>query len=308
MWWCWRGGPSPEAQVSRWSAAQVEKAFVALGKAVEVWELEGDWMARLAEKRPDFVWIGLHGSPGEDGRVQAVLDLLGLPYQGSGVLASAVALDKALAKTVMAAAGVQVPHGACFAKATQAKAFVEEVSQNIGFPCVVKPVDAGSSLGVSVVRKVEDLVAALEAAWAVDKGERALVEAFIAGRELTVGVLGTGAEAVVLGVIEIAGVQADYDFDTKYGQGREVHTHIEPADPVAVRCGALALAAHRALGCAGYSRADLRFDPATDTLALLEVNTLPGFTAASLFPDMAEKRGMDYPTLVRRLTDMGLKS
>lgn len=299
------GGPSPEAAVSRSSSAGVKAAFDTLGISADVWELDGDWIGRLAAVPKDgvFVFIGLHGAPGEDGSVQGVLDLLGLPYQGSGVTGSAVAMDKILARTVMAAAGVPVAaalHGGALRDPAAVAAFLEAHGK-----VVVKPACAGSSVGVTVVDRISQWGAAMDKAAAHGP---VLVEAFVPGMELTATVLRGAGEMRVLPVIEITTPDNRfYDYSSKYDVGGSAHViPARIAAPVLERITAAALRAVEAVGVCGACRVDFRYDPVADGLAALEVNTLPGMTSTSLVPDAAKAAGMDYPALVRWMMEDGL--
>lgn len=250
-------------------------------------------LPRLKRVKGGLAFLVLHGPGGEDGRLQGLLDLAGIPYTGSGVLASAVAMDKALAKTVLRAAGLPVPGGLALTRGAKVPA--------IKLPAVVKPVAQGSSLGMSLVRTRAQLLQGLQGAWRWDRV--ALVEPFLAGRELTVGVLGAQA----LPVVEIVPQHAFYDFHSKYAAGGSRHLCPAPIPAAtARRAQALALAAHRALGCRAYSRADFILSP-SGKLSLLEVNTLPGMTSVSLLPDAAKATGLSYGALLEAMIAASLK-
>ncbi len=299
------GGPSPEAAVSRSSSAGVKAAFDTLGISADVWELDGDWIGRLAAVPRDgvFVFIGLHGAPGEDGSVQGVLDLLGLPYQGSGVSGSAVAMDKVLSRVVMAAAGVPVAaalHDEALKDPAAVAAFMDEHGK-----VVVKPVCAGSSVGVTIVDRISQWGAAMDKA---AKHGPVLVEAFVPGVELTAAVLRGVDDVRVLPVIEITTPDDRfYDYASKYDVGGSAHVIPArvPAEVLA-RVETAALRAAEAVGARGVCRVDFRYDATADVLVAWEVNTLPGMTPTSLVPDAAKAVGMDYPALVRWMMEDGL--
>ena len=281
------GGMSSESVVSRRSGAQVIAALEKAGfevTPVEVTEDLGTLLKALTP-RPDVVFNALHGPFGEDGTIQGVLDYIGIPYTHSGMRASALAMDKAAAKTVFAAAGLPVaPHRIID---------IAELADHdpLPPPYVVKPVNEGSSVGVSIVKAGDNNRAEIVANWHYGP---AMVEQYIPGRELTVGVL----EDHALAVTEILPTEKFYDYHAKYAAGGS--RHVVPAEiPEAVAKHAMdiALAAHRALGCRGASRADLRYDDDTGRLVLLEVNTQPGLTPTSLLPEQAAYTGMDFPTL-----------
>jgi D-alanine-D-alanine ligase len=281
------GGISAEREVSLRSGAQVIAALKTAGfdvVPVEVTEDLGALIAALTPA-PDAVFNALHGRFGEDGTIQGVLDYLGIPYTHSGVRASALAIDKAAAKAVFAHAGLPVaPHRIID---------IAELSDHdpLPPPYVVKPVNEGSSVGVSIVRPGSNRNDQIVREWRFGP---AMVEQFIPGRELTVCVL----EDRALFVTEIVTNEEFYDYHAKYAAGGS--HHVIPAklpEEVTRRALDISLAAHRALGCRGASRADLRYDEETDRLVLLEVNTQPGMTPTSLLPEQAAQAGMDFPAL-----------
>ncbi|TVR98744.1 MAG: D-alanine--D-alanine ligase [Rhodospirillales bacterium] len=275
------GGWSAEREVSLVSGEACCRALAEAGHMVTPIRLERDPAALLAalEPRPDVVFNALHGRWGEDGCVQGLLEILGIPYTHSGVMASALAMDKPMAKRLFADAGIPVaPHVILDAGEVAA-------GDPMPRPFVVKPLNEGSSVGVAIVRDGDPLPPHHPAA--------VMVERFIPGRELTVAVMGDRP----LGVTEITTARGFYDYDAKYAPGGSVH--VVPAEvPPAVYAEAmrLALAAHRTLGCRGVSRADMRFDG--DTLFMLEVNTQPGMTPTSLVPEQAAHAGIAFPDLV----------
>jgi D-alanine-D-alanine ligase len=288
------GGPSAERQVSLTSGAACAKAIRELGhEVVEIDPVLGQEglieLVRALTPKPDLVFNALHGRWGEDGCVQGLLDLLGVPYTHSGLLASALAMDKQMAKTVFAAAGLRVPEGIVVSRAELAAA------EPMPRPYVAKPLNEGSSVGVTIVAEGDNRRPADIAA--MELGERILVEPFIAGHELTVAVLGDRA----LAVTELRPRQGFYDYEAKYTEGKTEHLVPAPVPP-AVYTAALETAqtAHAALGCRGVSRADFRWDPEQDEegLYLLEVNTQPGMTPLSLVPEQAQHLGMSFTELV----------
>jgi D-alanine-D-alanine ligase len=282
------GGWSAEREVSLSSGRDCVDAL--REKGYDVVEIDPPHdparFAALLTPRPDVVFNALHGRGGEDGHIQAVLNLMGIPYTHSGLLASAVAMDKPMAKAVFAAAGLPIVEGRV---ATREEILAETV---MAAPYVVKPANEGSSVGVTIVREGQNHAIAAD----MLKDEM-LVERFIPGRELTVAVMGDKA----LGVIEIVSRGTWYDYEAKYAEGGS--THICPAElPRAIYAEAerIAVAAHKALGCRGVSRADFRYDDtgaAPGKLYLLEVNTQPGMTPTSLVPDAARAAGISYADL-----------
>jgi D-alanine-D-alanine ligase len=231
------------------------------------------------------VCVALHGGLGENGTVQALLEVVGVPYTGSGPLAASIAMAKDMAKHVLRDCGVRVPRW------VMTPADARTVAAEVGFPCIVKPVSEGSSVGLSLVREPAALAAAIAAAAVWD--DRVMIEAYVDGPELTVGVLGDRA----LPVGEIRPKHELFDYECKYTPGMAEEIFPAPIDPaLAARAQAAALAAHRALRLGGYSRIDFRVDTAGDIFCL-EANTLPGMTANSLIPKAARAAGIAFPDL-----------
>ena len=290
------GGLSPEREVSLVSGGAVADALDRLGAKVTRVDAGRDLAEVLSRAKPDVAFNALHGVWGEDGCVQGILETLQIPYTHSGVLASALAMDKAKAKSVLAAAGVDVPGGGLFDRREVASRHVIEP------PYVVKPNSEGSSVGVFLVYEganspPQDVIAE---SWKF--GERVMVEPFIAGKELTTAVLGDRA----LGVTEITAtaVGAFYDYEAKYGEGGSRHVIPAPVPShITEACMRLALKAHHALGCRGLTRSDFRYDDVKDVLVLLEVNTQPGMTPTSLAPEQAAYTGMGFDDLVRWIVE-----
>ena len=287
------GGWSSERQVSLWSGTACADALEQAGYRVTRVDMDRDIATTLAALRPDVVFNALHGPFGEDGCIQGILEILGIPYTHSGVLASALAMDKVRTKAVIKAAGVPVAEHKVAHRLEAAKAHVMKP------PYVVKPVREGSSCGVLIVGEdaehpPQEL---FSDEWAY--GDTVMVERYVAGRELTCAVMGD----VALGVIDIVPVgYGFYDFDSKYRSGGS--KHILPAEispNIYQSIQKLTLTAHQALGCRGVSRADFRYDDrlhGTGELICLEVNTQPGMTATSLVPDMAAHAGHSFEDLV----------
>ncbi len=285
------GGISAEREVSLASGRQVIAALGAAGFAVTPVEVGGDLGAVIAAltPAPDVVFNALHGRFGEDGAIQGVLEWLGIPYTHSGVLASALAMDKEAARRVFAAANLPIAAGRVVSRADLA------AGDPLPAPYVVKPLAEGSSVGVTIITQGDNRRAEIAANWRF--GPRALVEEFIPGREITVGVLGERA----LTVTEILPAAGFYDYQAKYAAGGSRHVLPAAIHPAAFEAAlATALAAHRAIGCRGASRADFRYDDTAGEpgrLVLLQVNTQPGLTATSLLPEQAACMGMDFPAL-----------
>jgi D-alanine-D-alanine ligase len=292
------GGWSSERAVSLVSGAGVADALESLGHRVTRIDMGRDVALRIAEAAPDLVFNALHGTPGEDGTVQGMLDLMGIPYTHSGLTTSVIAIDKQLTKHELVPAGIPMPEGVIVASATLYE------RDPLPRPYVLKPVNEGSSVGVAIVTEGGNYGApiARDAKGPWQEFETLLAEPFIPGRELTVAVLGDEA----LAVTELKPKSGFYDYDAKYTDG--LTDHVCPAeipDDVAQRALALALAAHRKLGCRGTSRSDFRWDESRglDGLFLLEVNTQPGMTPLSLVPEQGRYKGMSYAQLVQRIVE-----
>lgn len=284
------GGVSPERPVSLVSGRECANAVVRLGHdLVEIDPQQPDWIAQLQAAKPDVVLNALHGVWGEDGRVQGVLDWLGFPYTHSGVAASALAMDKAKTKAVLAGTNVPLARHLLLNRVEAAKFHA------MAPPYVVKPNAQGSSVGVFIVHEGANRppVQLLDTEWSF--GEEVMIEEFIPGRELTVAILGDRP----LGVTEILPSVDFYDFQAKYASGGSRHEFPAklPAEVSEAACVA-ALTAHQALGCRGVSRSDFRFDPERGRLVFLEVNTQPGMTPTSLAPEQALHNGMSFEALV----------
>ncbi len=295
------GGPSAEADVSRRSGRAVADALRLQFSNVILAELDADIATTLAHARADVVFPALHGSYGEDGRFQGFLDVLGIPYVGSGVAASACAMDKPRAKALFRAAGLAVAPDLVVPHASGAASGARAVLAALGADVVIKPAAQGSALGVAFARTPEALEPALADSFVY--GEAVLVERRVAGREVTVGVL-EDAGVQALPPIEIrTPPDAWYDYDHRYTKG--LSEHVVPAEiPAAqlTRVQAMAVAAHVALGCRDLSRADFIVPDAGEPV-LLEVNTLPGMTETSLYPDAARAAGWSFPALVAHLVE-----
>ncbi len=292
------GGWSAERPVSLMSGAGVADALEANGHRVTRIDMGRDVAARLAEAKPDLVFNALHGSPGEDGTVQGMLDLMGLRYTHSGLSTSVIAIDKVLTKQALVPHGVPMPGGRIVKSADLFE------RDPLPRPYVLKPVNEGSSVGVAIVTDEGNygnpIAQGSAGPWA--EFDELLAEPYIRGRELTTAVLGNRA----LGVTELKPRNGWYDFDAKYTDG--LTEHVCPAqipDEIADACKSLALEAHRLLGCKGASRSDFRWDDerGVDGLFLLEVNTQPGMTPLSLVPEQARHLGMSYPELVQAIVD-----
>lgn len=300
------GGKSSEREVSLKSGEQV---FQALDKdRYEILRYDPrDDLPRLAEdaRKIDVALVILHGRMGEDGTVQGFLDLLGIPYQGSGVLGSAIAMNKILSKQLYIQAGLNVAPYGILDRRDRESGFPRV--RELGFPVVVKPEHEGSSIGLSIVSREEDLPKALETAWEFDV--RCLVEKCIRGIEVTGGVLGN-EELQALPLVEIIPGEghAFFDYQAKYipGASREIYpARISPE--LTSRAQDFAKRAHRALHCRGYSRTDMIISEETNEIFVLETNTIPGMTRTSLLPQAAAAAGISFSNLLDRLIDLALE-
>jgi D-alanine-D-alanine ligase len=288
------GGLSSEREVSLVSGRECADALERLGARVSRIDAGRDLAQVLTRLKPDICYNALHGAWGEDGCVQGVLETLAIPYTHSGVLASALAMDKAKAKAVLAAAGVAVPGGGLFNR------FDVAADHVIPPPYVVKPNAEGSSVGVIMVFEGANGPPTELAAPTWTFGEEVMVEPYVRGKELAVGIM----DGKAMTVTDIVPATGFYDYEAKYGDGGS--KHVIPADlPPHVFEKALRMteAAHAALGCRGVTRSDLRYDDINDILVLLEVNTQPGFTPTSLVPEQAASLGVDFDRLVLWITE-----
>jgi D-alanine-D-alanine ligase len=289
------GGWSAEREISLRSGKACGDALEAQGYRITRVDVERNVAEVLARLKPDVAFNVLHGRPGEDGTIQGILEILRIPYTHSGVLASALAMDKPAAKIVMAAAGVPVSEGVVVSRAAAAKAHV------IKPPYVIKPPAEGSSVGVFIVHADHTHPPQELSRPDWPYGEQVLVERYVAGLELTCAVMGEEA----LGVIEIEPTTRFYDYESKYAPGGSRHILPARISPnIYQRARNLALTAHRALGCRGVSRADFRFDSRSDgDLVCLEVNTQPGMTEMSLVPELAAHAGLSFGELVKWIVE-----
>lgn len=293
------GGWAAERPVSLKSGAACARGLRERGYRVTEVDVARDLAAVLADLKPDVCFNALHGPWGEDGTVQGLLEIMGIPYTHSGVLASSLAMRKDRAKVVMAAAGVPVAAGLTVSRFEIAKRHV------MAPPYVAKPVANGSSFGVFIVKEGQNHLPVEAASPDWPLGDEMLVERFIPGRELTCGVMGYQDGAQALDVIEIKpATGAFYDFDAKYAAGGSIHVLPAQIKPnIYQRVQEMAVRAHEALGCRGVSRADFRYDDDTDMLVCLEVNTQPGMTETSLVPELAAQKGLGFSELVEWMVE-----
>ena len=293
------GGLSAEREVSLNSGKACADALESEGYQVTRVDVGRDIAARLAELKPEACFNALHGKLGEDGHIQGILEYLQIPYSHSGVLASALAMHKQLAKQIMAAAGVPVPLGKVVLRSDAAKAHA------LPPPYVLKPIAEGSSVGIFIIKadQAHPPQELTSSEWAF--GEELLAEKFIPGRELTCAVI-DGEPTGVIDILPAAGLQF-YDYQAKYAHGGSRHILPAQLSPIIYQSvQRFTLLAHRALGCRGVSRADFRLDERADgtfELACLEVNTQPGMTGTSLVPELAGHKGWSFGQLVRWMVE-----
>ncbi len=304
-----QGGRSLERQVSLKSGARVEDALQRLGHTAVPLDVGGDLVARLTDLRPDAAFVALHGRDGEDGTIQELLEVLAIPYTGSGVAACIRCWDKVLAKHLLRAAGIPTPDFHAFSElafrelgAAQALPAIEA---QLAFPLVVKPAAQGSALGIKFARTAADVPAALVSAFSYDR--KVLLERYVPGRDLAVSIVDEDGEPRALPIVEaVPNERAFYDFEARYEIGRT--TFVCPAElspEVAERTQELAIAAYRALGCVGFARVDLMLHDDGE-LYVLEANAVPGLTETSLLPQAADAGGIDFDALVERMLAMAL--
>lgn len=301
------GGTSKEREVSLSSGKGIIAALKSLGHEV----IPIDFIPNQIHENidqindSDIVFIGLHGKQGEDGTVQGLLELLGKPYIGSGVLASSLAMNKSKAKEIFEKYNLPVAFSKTYDETFTFDEIKLDILKHFNFPFVIKPNQEGSTLGLTIVKEEKDLPLAIELAFKHDS--EILVEEFIKGKELTVGILGEKGEEKALPIIEIVPKSEYYDYESKYSEGGS--EHIVPAkidEELTNKIQKYAIIAHQVLGCETYSRVDFILKENNEPI-MLEVNTLPGMTPTSLFPDAAKAIGLNYEQMIQKLIDLTLK-
>jgi D-alanine-D-alanine ligase len=286
------GGRSAEREVSIMSGTGVLQALQSRGIDAHAFDPGTQSLAELAAQNFDRVFIALHGRFGEDGTLQGALELLGIPYTGSGVMASSVAMDKITTKKLWLMEGVPTPRYAPVDGSTD----LDKVAAELGLPLIVKPPLEGSTIGITKVTRAEELRAAVDLAAGFD--EVVLAEEFVTGREFTVAVLGQGASARALPIVEIVAPEGNYDYNNKYFTDDTKYLCPAPLDAaLAEEIQRHAVHAFRVLGCEGWGRVDVLLRESDNRPFLLEVNTSPGMTGHSLVPMAARAVGLDYPDL-----------
>jgi D-alanine-D-alanine ligase len=301
-----KGGPSLERQVSLRSGARVEDALERLGHDIVPIDVGADLIDQLEAQRPDVAFLALHGRGGEDGTVQELLDIVGIPYTGSGVLACMRSVDKVLTKHLLVEAGLPTPDFFAFSetafKELGAADALPAIEERLAFPIVVKPAAQGSALGVKFARTAQDVPAALVAAFSYDS--RVLLERHVAGRDVAVSVL----DGRPLPVVEAVPRDEDfYDFEARYEIGRTDFLCPAALSPeLTARVQELAVATYELLGCRGFARVDLMVEDGTSEPLVLEVNAIPGLTETSLLPMAAEASGISFDELIAKIVDLAL--
>jgi D-alanine-D-alanine ligase len=301
-----KGGRSLERQVSLRSGARVEDALGRLGHEVVSIDAGHDLIRRLREADPDLAFIAMHGRDGEDGTVQELLEIIGIPYTGSGVLACGRAMDKVLAKHLMLEAGIPTPEFFAFNETAfrelGAADALGEIEERLAFPIVVKPSSQGSALGVRFARSAADVPAAIVAAFSYDS--RVLLERYVDGRDLAVSIL----DGEPLPVVEAVPHDDEfYDFEARYEIGRtDFVCPAELPDGLTEAAQELALRTYRLLGCTAFARVDLMLDSGGE-LTVLEANPIPGLTDTSLLPQAADAAGISFDSLIGRILELALE-
>jgi D-alanine-D-alanine ligase len=304
-----KGGPSLERQVSLRSAGRVQDALERRGHEVVPVDVDASLIERLRESGADVAFVALHGRGGEDGTVQELLEIVGMPYTGSSVLACMRSMDKVLTKHLLVEEGIPTPEFFAFSEVAfrelGAADALPAIERRLGFPVVVKPAAQGSALGIEFAATAEDVPGALVAAFSYD--DRVLLERHVQGRELAVGLLETDAGVEALPVLEAKPKEGySFDFEARYEIGKT--DYVCPADlpaDVTARAQDLAVATYRLLGCYGFARVDMML-PDDGTPQVLEAQAIPGLTETSLYPQAAEAAGISFDELVGRLVELAL--
>jgi D-alanine-D-alanine ligase len=302
------GGASSEREVSLSSGSAVARGLERAGHTVATYDYNPDqgrdvnhYLASSGLREADVVFIALHGGEGEDGRIQAILELAGKPYTGSGVRASAICMDKAITKIVLEYNGVTTPAWAYLRNEEAGRRTRANAISRLGLPLVVKPVDQGSTIGLSIVEREGELEAAI--GLALEYSDGIVFEKYIDGRELSVSIVGQE----VFPIVEIKPREGFYDYQRKYTKGMTDYACPAPLERgLSDRIQEDALKAYRACGCGGFARVDARLDKA-GVAYFLEINTIPGMTETSLVPMAAKAKGLSFEALVERIATSGLK-
>ena len=306
-----KGGHSLERQVSLKSGARVEDALARLGHDVVEIDVGPDLVERLSAARPDAAFVAMHGRDGEDGTVQELLELVGIPYTGSGPFACLRCWDKVLTKHALAEAGIPTPPFYAFSQAAfrelGAAQALPAIEERLEFPIVLKPASQGSALGIKFARTPADVPAALMTAFSYDA--KVVLERHVPGRDLAVSILDGPDGPQALPVVEAIAHPDDdfYDFVARYEIGRTTFACPAALSPgLAERAQEIALEVYRLLGCHGFARVDLMLDGERDLLFVIDANAIPGLTETSLLPQAADAAGIDFDSLIARMLDSAL--
>ena len=297
------GGPSTEAEVSRRTGKAILEALLSKGYNAEGMELDPlHFAGDIRKSGCSIVFNALHGKFGEDGMIQGTLDMLGIPYTGSGVLAAAVTMDKAASKRIFVAEGISTPRAHTYQRYEMKRDLSREIAEEFSFPVVVKAASQGSSIGVYIVEDVAELRKSLEDAFSYD--DEVLVEEFIRGREITVAVWGNAEEKEAMPIIEITTLSGRYDYNSKYTKGASTHIVPAPLSEEKTReIQELAVKTFAACRCCGVARVDMMLDE-NEVPYVIEVNSVPGMTETSLVPDAGRAMGIEFPELCERILKM----
>lgn len=301
------GGTSKEREVSLSTGKGIIQALEKIGHDVIAIDFDPNKLAEMMSKVNgcNLVFIGLHGKQGEDGTVQGLLELMGIPYVGSGVLASSLAMDKSKAKQIFARHNMPVAKGKTYGEHQGASSIEKDILNEFTLPIVIKPNQEGSTLGLTIVNEESQVKDAVDLAFTHDF--EILVEEFVKGRELTCAVLGNKGQEKALPIIEIIPKSEYYDYESKYSEGGS--EHICPAEinsELTNKIQDYAVLAHRSLGCETYSRVDFILNEDNEPI-ILEVNTLPGMTPTSLYPDAAKAVNMSYEDMLRKFISLTIE-
>lgn len=287
------GGNSPERKVSINTAESIQSALQEMGISYNTILAEGDYFTSLQNEKPDVVFIAMHGGNGENGVIQGLLESMGIPYTGSSVLASGLCMNKVYSKIIFEHCGLKTPKWETVRN-------IDEITLDL--PIVIKPIDGGSTIATFIINDIKELSESFNLVYEEAKKSREnedtsiLVEEYIDGREITVGIL----DGDVLPILEIISVTEFYDFEAKYQKGKSEHKHIENIDAQLYKCiQEAALKAYNSIGCRGMGRVDFRLRE--NEYFILEINTIPGMTHTSLLPEAAEIAGINFNLLVLRI-------
>lgn len=302
------GGKSAEREVSLSTGKGIAEALASKGHQVITMDVDRELPRKLLQENPDLVYIALHGKFGEDGTVQGMLEVLEFPYTGSGVLASALAMNKVQAKKIFRQVGIPTPKEVILSRNQIRSDYIgviEIVKEHLSLPVVVKPGSEGSSFGLTIVKQEEELIEAIKKVFLYDT--EALIEEYIKGKEITVGIIGN-KELEVFPPIEIVPKNEFYDYESKYVKGMSEHLIPARIDPETLeKVIHYAKQAHLSLGCRGLSRVDFMVKETGDVF-VLEVNTLPGMTETSLLPDAARAVGLSYADLTEKIVHFAIEA